>query len=63
MHFQNLPGSYVVENINDFIDLYEIDLLAMFQPHRTFFENLFHHSTTKEMALKTHVPLLVLKAT
>ncbi len=62
IHFQTLPGSEFVDSLNDFIDLYEIDLLAMYQPHRSFFENLFHHSNTREMALKTHVPLLVLKA-
>ena len=62
IHFQNLPGNNFIESLNDFIDLYEIQLLVMFQPHRSFFENLFHHSNTKEMALKTHVPLLVMKA-
>ena len=62
IHFQNMPGSNVIENINDFIDLYELDLVAMYQPNRTFFENLFHHSNTKEMALKTHVPLLIMKS-
>jgi nucleotide-binding universal stress UspA family protein len=61
IHFQNLPGTNIIQNLNDFIDLYEIDLLAMYQPQRTFLENLFHHSHTKEMALKTHVPLLILK--
>ncbi len=62
IHFQNLPGKDIIENINDFIVLYEIQLLAMYQPNRTFLENLFHHSNTKEMALKTRVPLLILKA-
>jgi nucleotide-binding universal stress UspA family protein len=62
VHFQNLPGSNIIKNLNDFIDLYEIDLLAMYQPHRSFFENLFHNSSTKEMAIKTHVPLLVMKS-
>lgn len=62
IHFQNLPGTNVIENLNDFIDLYEVDMLAMYQPHRSFFENLFHHSSTKEMAIKTHVPLLVMKS-
>jgi len=61
IHFQNLTGKNFIDKLNDFIDLYEIELLAMYQPHRSFIENLFHHSNTKEMALNTHVPLLVLK--
>ncbi len=62
IHFQNLPGENVIDGLNDVVDYYAIDLLAMYQPNRSFFQNLFHHSSTKEMVLKTRVPLLVLKA-
>ena len=62
VHFQNLPVQHIIDGLNDIMDLYGIDLLVMYQPNRSFFENLFHHSSTKEMALKTRVPLLVLKA-
>ncbi len=63
IHFQNLPGDDVVENLNDFIQEHEIQMLAMYQPQRSFFDKLLHHSATKEMALNSKVPLLVLKST
>lgn len=62
IHFQNLPGENVIDGLNDIADYYAVDLLAMYQPNRSFFDNLFHQSSTKEMALKTLVPLLILKA-
>ena len=37
----------------------EIELLAIKRHHRTFFEELFHKSTTKEVLNKTKIPVLI----
>lgn len=36
------------------------DLIVMSRPHYSFFDQLFHKSKTREVALHTHLPLLVL---
>lgn len=36
------------------------DLIVMSRPHYSFFDQLFHKSTTRQVALHTHLPLLVL---
>lgn len=50
----------MVDDLNVFIDKYNISTMVMFKPKRTFFERLFHKSFTKTMAMKTEVPLLIL---
>jgi nucleotide-binding universal stress UspA family protein len=46
------------EEINEFTDKHNADILAMFPHNYSFLKGLMHHSTTKEMAFLTHVPLL-----
>lgn len=43
----------------EFLENYDIDLLAAYRPHRGFLEGLLHKSFTKKMALESKVPLLV----
>lgn len=61
IEFHNLPGKDVIKNLNNFIEENNIQLVTMYQPSRSFFDNLFHRSSTSAMALETNVPLLVLK--
>ncbi|MEO1627293.1 MAG: universal stress protein [Bacteroidota bacterium] len=61
IHFHHLPGKQLTDDLNDFVDKYEMDLLVMYQPQRGFLEGLFHRSDSKKMAVHTHVPLLVQK--
>lgn len=49
------------DQIEDFVEDHDIDLLIMFKPRRNFLENIFHRSLTNETSLHTEVPLLVLK--
>lgn len=59
--FYNLPGNDLEDDLDDFVETHQIDLLVMYQRHRSFIERLFHFSRTKEMAYETEVPLLIIK--
>lgn len=50
----------VVQGINEFTDLYHVDMVAMIPHKHGFFDALLHGSTTRKMAFHGHVPLLVL---
>lgn len=56
-----LAGKNFPELITDFIESRKPDILVMHREKRNFFEGLIHHSHTREMALWTKSPLLVLK--
>lgn len=45
--------------IERYIENNDISILAVKRHHRSFFENLFHHSTTEEMLNISTVPVLV----
>lgn len=53
-------GDNLPEEINRFIEKNNVDMLVMFPHNYPFFQNLFHHSATKEMAFSTKVPLLTI---
>lgn len=61
MQFHNLSGKNVEKTLLDFMYLYDVDLLVMYRPKRSFIDRLFFKSYTKEMAANTQVPLLVMK--
>ncbi|MFM9952206.1 MAG: universal stress protein [Saprospiraceae bacterium] len=46
--------------MNQYAEMEKIDLIVMATRHRSFWEQLFHKSQTKQMALHTHLPMLVL---
>jgi nucleotide-binding universal stress UspA family protein len=54
-------GSDIVEGLNAYADKHDIDLIVMSTERRGFFEKIFHHSITKDMAIHTDIPLLILK--
>ena len=58
--FHIIDSNEVEETIIDFINLHKINLLAMLNHKRSFWENLFHTSLTKKMAWHLKVPLLAL---
>jgi len=51
----------VVEAIDEYADVNNIDIIAMGTKNRSFFERIFHKSMTKKMALQSEIPLLILK--
>lgn len=60
IQFHQFAQEELTDDINSFADQYGIDLLVMYRTHRSFPDNLFHRSRTKEMTKKTRVPLLVM---
>lgn len=63
----NLSYSYTVvesqsvfQGIQTYVKQYDIDLLSMVTSHRSFIEDLFHKSLTKQMVFGLDIPLLVL---
>jgi nucleotide-binding universal stress UspA family protein len=54
-------SEYVQETIIDFIDIHEIDVLAMTNYKRSFFEELFITHLTEKISFKTDIPVLVIQ--
>ncbi|MEM9887871.1 MAG: universal stress protein [Bacteroidota bacterium] len=50
----------VLEGINEYIERHDIDLAIVTTKHRNIFEDLFHKSMTKQLAMNLRVPLMVL---
>lgn len=61
IQFDTLQGDSVSAALEAFTQAHEVDLLAMYAPHHSWWERLFLRSETKAMALKTKVPLLLMK--
>lgn len=59
--FAELTDDEVAEGLETFLQANETDMLVMIKHHYSFFQGLFHQSTTKHMALHGNVPLLVLR--
>jgi nucleotide-binding universal stress UspA family protein len=55
-----VEGSSITESLNDYAVRHKADLVVLVHPHRGFWESLFHKSITKQLALNTKIPLLVL---
>lgn len=60
MYFAEVQGHSVTDGLNSYIKNHKIDLLTVVTQKRTFWERLFHKSTTKKMVLNSEIPLLVL---
>jgi nucleotide-binding universal stress UspA family protein len=52
--------SSVIDSINNYVEKEHPNLLVMAKHNRNFFDRLFHHSLSKQMAYHTKIPLLVL---
>lgn len=59
--FHSLEGETVSQGLETFISTHEVDMLAMYAPQHTWWERLFKRSETKNMALHSSIPLLMLK--
>lgn len=60
--FHDLVGGNVDYELEDFIEKYKVDLLALSMRKRNIFSKLFDRSLTKKMAYHTHTPLLAFHA-
>ena len=59
--FHYLIGEKLEDELNEFTEDHDIDLLIMYQPKRNFWQKLFYTSDTKKMAMKSPKPVLVQK--
>lgn len=60
--FSEIKGGNVSDSLTDYAEGNNIDLIVMVTRHRNMWEQLFHRSETKRMALGSHYPLLVFHA-
>ncbi|NUY82327.1 universal stress protein [Flavobacterium sp. MAH-1] len=60
VRFHIVENQDVEHSILDFIDNQDIDLLALLNHKRGFFEGLFHKSMTKKLAFHCSVPILAI---
>ncbi len=61
-HTHHLPiDNDLIHGLNTFIDVHEIDLIAMIPHKHNFLARMFHESSTKKMAFHTRIPLLTLR--
>ncbi|MFA9188705.1 universal stress protein [Flavobacterium magnesitis] len=60
VEFNVVFSDEVKESILDFILYKEINVLTMLTYKRSFFENLFHHSLTKDCAASLDIPILAI---
>lgn len=58
--FANIKSAEVEAAINLYADEEKIDLIVMATRQRSFWEQLFHKSQTKQMALHARLPILIL---
>ncbi|RMF29820.1 MAG: hypothetical protein D6765_03940 [Bacteroidetes bacterium] len=58
-----IPGASVGEKIHEYAHQHDIDLIVVVAPRRDFWSQLLHRSRSKEMILKTRLPILVMHPT
>lgn len=57
--FSEIESDNIFDSLNAYAEINNIDLIIMITRHRSIWEQLFHRSETKRMALGGHLPLLV----
>ena len=60
--FSVTESENVVDGVNECIDKFGSDLVALIPQKHSFFERLISEPSTKKMAFHTHVPLLTIPA-
>ncbi len=58
--FANIKSADIEASINQYAEMEKIDMIVMATRQRSFWEQLFHKSHTKQMALHARLPLLIL---
>ncbi|RMG78192.1 MAG: universal stress protein, partial [Bacteroidetes bacterium] len=49
--FHNIPGENILEELEEFADTWDTDMLILHKPKRSFFDRIFHQSITRKVAL------------
>lgn len=60
-NYKTLPGKFKEDELTQFAKTNSIDLITMMKKDKGFLRNLFHTSSTKNMAKYTDIPLLILR--
>ena len=47
------------DGIIDFVKKEEAELIALYKPHRNFWERIYHSSVTRKLLFKSRIPLLI----
>lgn len=55
-----LEDNDIIHGLNNFIDEYNIDVIAMLPHKHNLFSRIFKEGSTKKMAFHTHIPLLTM---
>lgn len=61
IRFFEIEGYSAGQSLIDFTRDQEVDLLVLFKPHRSPLERILRRSVTREMAIRSALPLLILK--
>jgi nucleotide-binding universal stress UspA family protein len=56
----NIECQHIIEGLNRYAHEQEADLIVMSTAHRNFLEALFHNSVTRQAALHTQLPLMII---
>lgn len=59
--FHEISSEDKAESLMDFLETYDIKILAMYKPYRGFWERIRHRSFTKKIVLQSTVPIFILK--
>ncbi|MDX2135108.1 MAG: universal stress protein [Saprospiraceae bacterium] len=58
--FSKVTGEDVVESLHEYAFHHHIGLFVFVTHHRSFWDNLLHHSISKDMLLHTGIPVLII---
>jgi nucleotide-binding universal stress UspA family protein len=61
LEISSVYNENVIEAIDEYAKNTNVDMIAMGTKNRSFFDRIFHKSITREMALHSELPLLILK--
>lgn len=61
-HFTNMVGDDVVEQLYEYTQTHKVDVLAFVTHQRSFWDNILHHSITRDVLFDTFTPVLVMHA-
>lgn len=59
IHFSIINNPSIMEGIDQYLNQYKSDILALYIPKRNLWERLFHSSFSKKMTFHTDTPLFV----
>ena len=59
--FHEWESESIYEGLNEFSDIYEVNMVVMLTQRRSLLDRVFHRSETKNFTQHTHLPVMILK--